>query len=174
MATMVLLPSRSTHFSGWLIGVRWRVERYSSIWAQWQSFDGFCGFADAFAHKAWRPCYRFAYQCQQQGESKASRAESRIPSSPGLYSISHYGSPHPWFPFIFTDGVLVDVALLILLQVTQSLADVFGEFDYLGSRQGKPNANHEIWDAQVDRHVQATLDSAASAFSAACAPTAAK
>lgn len=44
----------------------------------------------------------------------------------------------------FTHAVLVDVALLNVLQVTQSLADVFGEFDYLGSRQGKPNADHEI------------------------------
>lgn len=44
MATMVLLPSRSTHFSGCSIGMRCRMERYSSISAQRQSFDDFCGF----------------------------------------------------------------------------------------------------------------------------------
>jgi hypothetical protein len=32
--------------------VRYRMERYSSISAQRQSFDDFCGFADAFTHKA--------------------------------------------------------------------------------------------------------------------------
>ncbi len=39
---------------------------------------------------------------------------------------------------------LLKLLILNLLQVTQSLADVFNEFDYLGSRQGKPIPEHEI------------------------------